>query len=87
MPRRKSSIKRKRADKKRHLKNLKVKRQLKATLKKFRELILAKNPAEAKALLQKAYSQLDKAAKKKIIHPRTANRTKSRLTLRVLKTA
>jgi small subunit ribosomal protein S20 len=87
MPRRKSSIKRKRADKKRHLKNLKVKRQLKATLKKFRELISAKNLAEAKALLQKAYSQLDKAAKKKIIHPRTASRTKSRLTLRTHKGA
>ena len=87
MPRRKSSIKRIRADKKRHLKNLKIKRQLKATLKKFRELISAKNLAEAKALLKKAYSQLDKAAKKRVIHPRTANRTKSRLTLRVLKAA
>ena len=86
MPRRKSSIKKKRADKKKHLRNLKVKRQLKATLKKFRELILAKNLAEAKALLKKAYSQLDKAAKKRIIHPGTADRKKSRLMKRLIKT-
>ena len=87
MPRRKSSVKRQRADKKKHLRNLKIKRQLKATLKKFRELILAKNIAEAQALLKKAFSQLDKAAKKRIIHPRTASRTKSRLSLRVPKSA
>jgi small subunit ribosomal protein S20 len=87
MPRRKSSIKRTRADRKRHLKNLRVRRQLKATLKKFQALVLAKNITEAKKLLQKAFSQLDKAAKKRIIHPRTANRKKSRLSLRILKAA
>ncbi|MGE5197762.1 MAG: 30S ribosomal protein S20 [Deltaproteobacteria bacterium] len=87
MPRRKSSRKRIRADKKRHLRNLKIKRQLKATLKKFQELISAKNTAEAKTLLQKAYSQLDKAAKKNVIPPGTANRRKSRLALRLRKTA
>jgi small subunit ribosomal protein S20 len=87
MPRRKSSIKRTRADRKRHLKNLRVRRQLKATLKKFQALLLAKNITEAKKLLQKAFSQLDKAAKKRIIHPRTANRKKSRLSLRIFKAA
>jgi len=87
MSRRRSSIKKIRVDNKRHLKNLKVKRQLKSTLKKFQELISAKNAAEAKTLLQKAYSELDKAAKKRIIHPATANRKKSRLALRILKTA
>jgi small subunit ribosomal protein S20 len=87
MPRRKSSIKRTRADKKKHLRNLKVKRQLKATLKKFQVLLLAKNITEAKKLLQKAFSQLDKAAKKRIIHPQTANRKKSRLALRIFKAA
>ena len=87
MPRRKSSIKRTRADKKRHLRNLKIKRQLKATLKKFQALVSAKNITEAKTLLKKVFSQLDKAAKKRIIHPRTANRKKSRLTLRIFKAA
>lgn len=85
MPRRKSSIKRTRADKKRHLRNLRIKRQLKATLKKFQALVITKKIAEAKDLLKKAFSQLDKAAKKGIIHPRTANRKKSRLSSRVLK--
>ncbi|MDD5155113.1 MAG: 30S ribosomal protein S20 [Candidatus Omnitrophica bacterium] len=87
MPRRKSSIKRTRADKKKHYRNLKVKRQLKDTLKKFQALLSAKNVTEAKKLLQKAFSQLDKAAKKEVIHPRTADRKKSRLALRISKTA
>lgn len=86
MPRRRTSLKRKRADKKRHLRNLKIKQQLKKTIKKFRELLSAKNIDEAKTLLWKVYSQIDKAAKKRIIHPKTADRKKSRLIRRLLKT-
>ena len=85
MPRRKTSLKRKRADIKRHLRNLKVKRELKKMLKKFQTLISAKNINEAKALIGKLFSQLDKAAKKKIIHHNTASRNKSRLTKRLAK--
>ena len=85
MPRRKSSLKRKRADKKRHLRNLKAKQVLKKTIKKFRALLSSKNINEAKALLVKVYSLLDKAAKKKVIHPNTANRKKSRLMRSILK--
>ena len=87
MPRRKTSLKRKRQDKKRRLRNLKIKQQLKKTVKKFQALLAAKNPAEAKALLTKVFSQLDKAAKKNIIHPRTADRKKSRLTKRLTRSA
>ncbi len=87
MPRRKSSVKKTRGDKKKHLQNLKIKQALKKTTKKFLALLSAKNSEEAKALLQKLYSQLDKAAKKKIIHPALANRRKSRLTKRLSKTA
>lgn len=79
MPRRKSSLKSKRAGDKKHLRNLKVKRDLKKALKKFRELVVAKNIAQAKDFLGKVFSQLDKAAKKGIIHRNTANRKKSRL--------
>ncbi|MBM3246274.1 MAG: 30S ribosomal protein S20 [Candidatus Omnitrophica bacterium] len=86
MPRRKTSLKRKRADKKRRLRNIKVKHQLKKTLKKFQALLAAKNITEAKSLLGKVFSELDKAAKKRIIHPRTANRKKSRLVKRLSKT-
>lgn len=87
MPRRKTSIKRKRADKKRHLHNLKIKQELKKVLKKFQSLISAKNIDEAKALLGKVFSRIDKAAKKKIIHPKTADRRKSRLAKRLTKAA
>ncbi len=87
MPRRKTSRKQQRKDKKRRLRNLKVKQELKKTLKKFQALVSANNLAEAKAFLGKVFSQLDKAAKKRIIHPKTANRKKSRLAQRLTKTA
>jgi small subunit ribosomal protein S20 len=87
MPRRRTSLKKKRQDKKRRLRNLKVKQRLKKTIKKFQGLVSAKNINEAKALLGKVFSLLDKAAKKRIIHPRTADRKKSRLTKRLAKTA
>jgi small subunit ribosomal protein S20 len=87
MPRRRSSLKRKRADKKRHLKNLKIKRELKKVLKKFQALVSSKKVEEAKAFLKKVYSKLDKAAKKGILHRNTADRKKSRLTRRFIKTA
>lgn len=87
MPRRRTSLKRKRADKKRHLRNLKIKQQLKKTIKKFIGILSAKSVNEAKALLGKVFSQLDKAAKKRVIHPRTADRKKSRLMKRLSRTA
>ncbi|MBM3249615.1 MAG: 30S ribosomal protein S20 [Candidatus Omnitrophica bacterium] len=87
MPRRKTSLKKNRADRKKHLRNLKIKQQLKKTIKKFLSLVSAKNAAEAKAMLAKVFSQLDKAAKKNIIHPATANRRKSRLMKRLSKAA
>lgn len=87
MPRRRTSLKRKRADKKRRLHNFKIKQELKKTLKKFQSLLSAKNVTEAKAILGKVFSQLDKAAKKRVIHPKTADRKKSRLAKRLTKTA
>jgi small subunit ribosomal protein S20 len=86
MPRRKTSLKSNRVSKRKHTRNLKVKGQLKKTIKKFQEL-LAKDTAEAKTFITKVFSQLDKAAKKNIIHPATANRRKSRLMRRLSKTA
>ncbi|MBU0709156.1 MAG: 30S ribosomal protein S20 [Candidatus Omnitrophica bacterium] len=85
MPRRKSSIKRKRADKKKHLRNLRVKKELKKTLKKFQALVSANSIKEAQTLLKEVFSRFDKAAKKRIIHPKTADRKKSRLAKRLIK--
>ncbi|MFA5144737.1 MAG: 30S ribosomal protein S20 [Candidatus Omnitrophota bacterium] len=86
MPRRRTSVKKTRADKKKHLRNLKIKQQLKKTIKKFQSLLSAKNTAEAKALLGKVFSQLDKAAKKRVIHPCTSDRRKSRLAKKLSRT-
>ena len=83
MPRRRTSLKRKRADKKRHLRNLRIKQGLKKALKKFQALLSVKNIDDAKKHLAKVFSQLDKAAKKRIIHPNTARRKKSRLARRL----
>jgi len=69
------------------LRNLKIKQALKKTLKKFFGLLSAKNAEEAKKFIKQVFSQLDKAAKKKIIHPNTASRKKSRLMKRLAKAA
>ena len=87
MPRRRTSLKRNRQNQKKHLRNLKVKIQLKKTLKSLQELINTKNLEEAKKIISKVFSQLDKAAKKNIIHPKTASRKKSRLMKRINKGA
>ena len=87
MPRRRTSLKSNRVNKKKHTRNLKVKGQLKKTIKEFQELLAKKKTSEAKEFIAKVFSQLDKAAKKNIIHPATANRRKSRLMRRLSKTA
>lgn len=85
MPRRRSAVKRLRVDKKKHLHNLKIKQRLKKSIKKFQALLSAKNAEEAKTALKSIYSQVDKAAKKRVIHPNTASRRKSRLMRNLLK--
>ena len=82
MPRRKTSLKSNRVNKRKHARNVKVKVQLKKTIKKFQELI-AKKDVQAKEFISKVFSQLDKAAKKNIIAAGTANRKKSRLMRRL----
>ena len=87
MPRRRTSLKSNRVNKRKHTRNLRVKDQLKKTIKKFQEMLSEKKGTEAKAFIAKVFSQLDKAAKKNIIHPATANRRKSRLMRRLSKSA
>ena len=79
MPRRSTSLRTQRASVKKHKRNLKVKVSLKKHLKKFQALLAAKNLEDAKTILKQVFSELDKAAKKRIIHPNTADRKKSRL--------
>ncbi|MDD5097462.1 MAG: 30S ribosomal protein S20 [Candidatus Omnitrophica bacterium] len=87
MPRRRTSLKSNRVNKRKHTRNLKVKVTLKKAIKKFQELLSEKKSDEAKKFITKVFSQLDKAAKKSIIHPATANRRKSRLMRRLNKSA
>ena len=83
MPQRKAALKRLHADKKRRLRNIKVRGDLKKTLKKFQSLLAAKSIQEAKKALIEIISKLDKAVSKGIIKKNTANRKKSRLTINV----
>jgi len=69
-------MKRMKTDKKREARNNYVKRTIKTLAKKFRSEL----PVEEKQkMLDTLYAQLDKAAKKGVIHKRTASRRKSRL--------
>jgi len=82
MPQHKSPMKRMKTDKKREARNNYVTRTLKTLAKKIR----SEMPMEEKQkLLETVYSQLDKAAKKGVIHNRTASRRKSRIALLINK--
>ena len=76
MPQHKSPAKRMKTDKKRQARNNYVKRTLRTLSKKMQ----TEMPVEdKKALLDTIYAQLDKAAKKGVIHKRTASRRKARV--------
>ncbi len=87
MANRKAAVKSLRVDKRKHAHNMAIRRELKKTVKKFLALVAAKSTEEAKKLLVKVSSLLDKAAKKNIIHKNTASRKKSRLAKQLLKSA
>lgn len=61
------------------LRNRYVKGKMRGTLQMVREAIASGDATEAQALLPKVASQLDKAARKNVIHPNKAARLKSRL--------
>jgi len=76
MPNHKSCEKRLRQEKKRAARNHYVKATIKTLDKKLRSDL----PIEEKEkLLSEVYSKLDKAAKRNVIHKRTASRRKARL--------
>lgn len=78
MPNHKSCEKRLRQEVKRSARNHYVKMTIKTLEKKMR----GDMPTEEKQkLLDEVYSKLDRAAKKRVIHPRTAARRKSRISL------
>jgi len=61
------------------LHNRYAKGKMRAALKQVRQAIVAGDAVQAQSLMPAAASQLDKAAKKNIIHKNKAARLKSRL--------
>jgi len=75
----KSSKKRMRTSEKRCLQNQMVRSRVKTYLKKARIAVDSGDEKSATEALQEAYSALDAAARKGVIHRNTAARKKSRL--------
>ncbi|HOH96880.1 MAG TPA: 30S ribosomal protein S20 [Candidatus Cloacimonadota bacterium] len=76
MPQHKSPLKRMGTDKKRAARNNYVKRTIRTLTK---ELHVSDTQETSEQKLNLLYAQLDKAAKKGVIHKRTASRRKARL--------
>jgi len=72
-------LKRKRRADKRHARNVETKSKIKTLSKKLRTSFGATDAAQTDALLRAATSAIAKAAKRGIIHKRTAARRISRL--------
>ena len=83
----KSSIKRIHTIETKTLRNKMVKSSVKTAVKKFETAVEKGNFDEAKTLLVEVSAIIDRAAAKGVIHKNTASRKKSRLTLRLNKTA
>ncbi|HBM76202.1 MAG TPA: 30S ribosomal protein S20 [Clostridiaceae bacterium] len=83
----KSSIKRIKVTRKKTLRNRVVKSTVKTFVKKFEDAISAGNIDEAKKLYPRASHVIDRAAAKGVIHKNTAARKKSRLALKLNKSA
>ncbi|MBP7310636.1 MAG: 30S ribosomal protein S20 [Candidatus Cloacimonetes bacterium] len=76
MPQHKSPMKRMKTDKKRAARNNYIKRTIRTLTK---EMSSQATVEDKEKKLSQLYSQLDKAAKKGVIHSRTASRRKARL--------
>ncbi len=77
MPQRRTAIKELRKTHTRHLHNLDIKTTLKKTIKKLVTAV-AEKKADAPEALKELYKKMDKAANRKVMHPKTAARRKSR---------
>jgi len=79
MPQRKSAKKELKKVLKRKKRNLAVKSQIKKVVKKFKQALKENDTNLIAENLRLVYKTLDKAARKKIIHPNKAARKKSKL--------
>jgi small subunit ribosomal protein S20 len=77
----KSAQKRIRTSERNRLRNRAVRSALRTSVKKFREAVDAGDLTSATKLLREAHAEIDRSAKKSVVHRRTAARSKSRLAL------
>lgn len=85
MPNTKSAIKALRSSRRKRVYNLITIGKYKDAVKAVRKAIAGKQKDEAAKLLSAAFKQLDKAAKKRVIHANKAARLKSRLSTAIAK--
>jgi small subunit ribosomal protein S20 len=85
MPHSRSSRKRARQNETRRAANLNVRGAYRAAEKKIAALLAEGKADEAKALLPSVYQKLDKAAKRRVLHPNTAANHKRKIAARVSK--
>jgi len=79
----KSAIKRIRQSETKRVRNRTIKSTMRTALKKLDQIIQDQKQEEARTLLQKTISILDRAASKGVIHKNKASRSVSRLTRKV----
>ncbi|MGD1995836.1 MAG: 30S ribosomal protein S20 [Anaerolineae bacterium] len=86
MPHTKSAVKRLRQSESRRIRNRRVRSRARTTVKKAFRLIEAGQLEEAREAIEDAYSALDKAATKGVMHKNKAARHKAQLMRRFNKT-
>ena len=79
LPKQKSALKRARKSEEHRVRNRAVKSRLKTLAKQVQTAVETNDEPKIKAALTQAFSALDKAAKKGVIHWKTAARKKSAL--------
>jgi small subunit ribosomal protein S20 len=79
MPNIKSAKKRVKTSERNKLRNYSQRSSMRTAVREVRDLALAGNIEEALAKLPEAFSKIDKAVKRKIIHANAGARLKSRL--------
>ncbi len=77
MPQRKCSVKAHKQNEKRRIHNTGIKNDLKKTVKNFVATVPT-DVKQAQTLLADVYKKIDKAAKRNIMHKKTANRRKAK---------
>jgi small subunit ribosomal protein S20 len=77
----KSTIKRIKQDKKKHLRNIGIKSSVKTVVKKYQGTLEESDKKAVKEGLKEVYAALDKAVSKGVMKKNTASRKKSRLAI------